>query len=850
MAIIWSNLVTRHPDTGAYRILTPDLLAEVHLAPINPQLDWETALSHPNAPWSASFSAAPRPVRQAVERAFRDLVSATPDGQIDRIDETALPDGRARRHLKGLLALGRNLGALPEDLAVVRHVLGGAASLEPLPMCPPPETGFDSVLEEALHAQLCAVHGVAPARQGLPSSAGMEGTALRHVQDALTDTLAERVAPDDSLRFFGVRDMGEEAELAAGIARKLINTGCAPHEIAVMLPDATYGADLFLSGFEAAGIPLSGVPETAERDTAGEILWLLLRALRQHPPVMVLASLCLLPDMPWPEEQGRKMARSLMDYGKRDVLPDWLTDALRQEPRSYKALMGRLWELARHLPTLKDRVGRVAVLAPSDESASPDWEILLEATRPETSLPQAGERFVEAASLWLGDAEPWRAARHLIVAGFAGNSFPRGAGVGPVFLDSELQQLQDLCGLRLPPRALLMRRNLSLFSRQIGAVSGSISFISPSRDLAGKKLGPTTALSLIARALESGDEDAGALVSNLRTLPVSDWPCAAVSVAQTLDVTPVFPATGNLAIRRDVLRIRQDEGGVMKPQSPSRLETMLVSPLVWVMTEAGARQVEWRPETMDILVQGSLYHAVLENLFPEGEPTPDEARLRANFDAAFDKAVRKKARFLQDDLWSVEHANHRAEAMKIAMVWRSRLEEVGAKVIATEQPLAGDALGLRLNGFADTVLELPDGQKLVVDFKTSKSNTRRQRMEAGWDIQVALYQHMISRPGNKETAAIKAGGCTPAIAYHLLRDGVTLGNGLNHDGVGIESISSDISGEAMQRLTRTIAELGGGTIRLNRTRDVSFFEKEAGIAPYALKDNPLGAVFIMAEDEA
>jgi hypothetical protein len=456
MVITWSNLVTRHPDTGAYRMLTPDLLAEAHLAPVNPEMDWEGALSHPDAPWSASIIAAARPVRQAIEQAFRDLVLATPDGRLDRIDEAALPDGRARRHLHSLLVLGIDLGGLPEDLAVVRHVLEGAASLEPLPMCPPPEAGFDSVLEEALHAQLCAVHGMAPAQQGLPTSAGLKGTALRHVQDALTDTGAARVPADDSVRFFGVRDMGEEADLAASIARKLIDTGCPPHEIAVMLPGATYGANLFLSSFEAAGIPLSGVPNPAERDTSGETLWLLLSALRQPPPAMLLASLCLSSDMPWPKEHGRKMARSLMDYGKRDVLPDWLTDGLRQEPRSFKALMGRLWGLARHLPRLKDRIGRVAALVPADENTSPDWEGLLEATRPEAATSQAGERFVEAASLWLGDAEPWRAAKHLIVVGFAGNAYPRGAGVGPVFLDSELKQLQDSCGLEMPTRAKRM----------------------------------------------------------------------------------------------------------------------------------------------------------------------------------------------------------------------------------------------------------------------------------------------------------------------------------------------------------------------------------------------------------
>ena len=849
MVITWSNLVTRHPDTGAYRMLTPDLLAEAHLAPVNPELDWEGALAHPDAPWSASIIAAARPVRQAIEQAFRDLVSATPDGRLDRIDVAALPDGRARRHLHSLLVLGIDLGGLPEDLAVVRHVLEGAVSLEPLPMCPPPEAGFDSVLEEALHAQLCAVHGMAPAQHGLPTSAGLEGTALRHVQDALTDTGAARVPADDSVRFFGVRDMGEEAALAASIARKLINTGCAPHEIAVMLPGATYGANLFLSSFEAAGIPLSGVPNPAERDTSGETLWLLLSALRQPPPVMLLASLCLSSDMPWPKEHGRKMARSLMDYGKRNVLPDWLTDGLRQEPRSFKALMGRLWGLARHLPRLKDRIGRVAALVPANENTSPDWEGLLEATRPKTATSQAGERFVEATSLWLGDAEPWRAAKHLIVVGFAGNAYPRGAGVGPVFLDSELKQLQVSCGLEMPTRAQRMRQNLALFSRQIGAVSGTVSFIAPSRDLAGKKLGQTAALALIARALEGGEDNAGNLVRDLRTLPIIQWPCAANAVQQIPDVTPLFPGVGHLAIGRDVLNIRHDEAGVMKPQSPSRLETMLVSPLVWVMTEAGARQIKWRPEMMDVLVQGSLYHAVFENLFPEKEPTPNEGRLRTSFDAAFDRAVRKEARFLLDDLWNVEHTNNRAEALKMALAWRVRLEEVGAQVIANEQPLVGDALGLRLNGIADTVLEMPDGQKLVVDFKTSKSKGRRERMEAGWDIQVALYKHMISRPGNKETAAIKEGGSVPAIAYHLLRDGVTLGSGLNNEVVGIDSISSDISGEAMQRLTQTIAELGGGTIRLNRIGDVSFLENEAAIVPYVLKDNPLGRVFIIPDDE-
>ncbi|WP_456389607.1 hypothetical protein [Profundibacter sp.] len=179
MALNWSNLITRHPVTGATRVLTPDLLAEASLAPKTDDPDWHTALSLARSPWQDSYKVAARPVRATLERAFRDMVCATGDARIAGIDSSQLPDGRARRHLHGLLEMGAALGDLPADLAAVRHVIQNGTHLETLAMCPAPFGCFDTTLEATLHARLLADHG---ATEGPPWEVEAGQGALGQVQ--------------------------------------------------------------------------------------------------------------------------------------------------------------------------------------------------------------------------------------------------------------------------------------------------------------------------------------------------------------------------------------------------------------------------------------------------------------------------------------------------------------------------------------------------------------------------------------------------------------------------------------------------------------------------------------------
>ena len=836
MAINWSNLRTRHPSTGAMRTLGPELLAASFLAPVAEEPDWDGALARDDAPWARSFEAVPDQVRLSIEQAFGDLAEATRTARLESIDISDLPSGRARRHVEALLELEQELKGVPADLAAIRHVLDSSEALEPFPVCPPPRGTFDSVLECALHERFLNLFGEADPGPTRETRATI-GRALRGIQDNLLK-LAEPAEPDDSIRFFAVRDASSEADLAAALARRLLDEGSTPQDIAVLMPNSSYPG-FVATAFEKACIPLAGVPADLERDAEGETLRLLLQAMHPSPPPMVWASLCISPLMPWTAREGAKMAREVMRSGSTGTVPEFLLRAKGPVPGNRKALMARFsgLKLKDNVPALAKSTGRLASAAPSSEDASLDMAATLRALRPSSPPRKAAERMVEAASLWKGDEEPWRPARHLIVLGFAGDGYPAGTGVGPLFLDSELALLKLHCGLGIPTRAERMRRNLDRFRRQLGMVSETATFLIPKRDFAGGELGSCPGFALVARAI-SGGNGKGPHLAMLDGAPDELWPCSARIRMPMAGTCPILPENGMLDVGQNALHLRKDEDGKPKPQSPSRLETMLVSPLVWAMREAGAEPVEWLPPGMDAMSQGSLYHAVLENLFPEGA-TPSELELREAFDDAFDRAVDKTARLLREDIWKVEAASFRSEALRMALSWRSRLDALGANVLASEQRLEGTALGLGMNGIADALIGLPGGRMMVVDFKASKSDGRRKRMEKGWDLQVALYRLMIEDAGNEETRRIAEGGEDVDIAYHLLRDGVTLATGRATDSGELERVGSDISGEALKRLGRTLSELEKGIIRLNGRNDALEYEKESGFKPYALVEDSL-----------
>jgi hypothetical protein len=121
-------LLTANPITGAVRYVTDDLLRETYLAPKPRDLDLVATLEGRNAPWSASFAAAPAETTRTIEAALTAVARSTQSLSPKEIDVSLLPECRAKTHLVALKDLWKDLGKLPEPLAAWARVISSEAA--------------------------------------------------------------------------------------------------------------------------------------------------------------------------------------------------------------------------------------------------------------------------------------------------------------------------------------------------------------------------------------------------------------------------------------------------------------------------------------------------------------------------------------------------------------------------------------------------------------------------------------------------------------------------------------------------------------------------------------------------
>lgn len=854
-------LLYAHPLTGAVMPVTTDLLGETYLAPRFADWDISPGLADPTAPWAESLRIAPAETQGAVERALRGVMQATPGLDPAGLTPDRLPTSRARRHLAALRGVWDATGTLPADLAAIRHVLSCNAerALAPLPVLGPGDDPFATPAEAALAAQLGRHHGTAPpgrttawhSRQPPGARAG----ALAHVQSHLLAGTG-RVSRDATLGFLAVRDSLAEAQFAAALTRRMLEDGRAdqPSDIAVLVPESPTRLAHLAEAFADQGVPLSGLPETAAlRDLAGEVARLALRCLRPPAPAMALASLAVLPLMPWPPATGAALARDLMGGNWRPEAAELLQgkaatlwEALRKGATTGAQLAFKLGLMAECLtappglePARAAAQGLLRCLQAAVGEGAPDWQALSRLATLSAPAAPPSLRLLDGVSMLPASDLPWRGARHLIVTGFASGSYPSGVASSPFFLDSEVALIRDTLGLQLPSREAALRRGLALFARQIGAASDSATFLCPQRDGMGRPLAPPMTLSLIARLLDGGEKG---LVQDLTAQPPVRWPTAHRSVPPLPAPVAPLPADGVVHLsRRDLLRLHEDETGRALPQSPSRLESLLVSPLAWFLGENDATDIPWAPETLDIMLSGTLAHHVLEHVFAQGAALPDLAELPALTETHLAQGIARHAPFLAGAEWQLERETLRREALHAVQTWHGILAANGAQILRNEIRLEGNAHGIEIRGRADCILQLGGGQLVIVDHKKSGSTRRRIRMREGWDLQIGLYRAMLARPIRREGDGLDlVAGQTPAIAYHLLNDGTVLVSGLDATPGGrIEGVEGDISAKAVALLQARLAEVGGGSIRLNGIEDEAAFGKAAALTAYALDASPL-----------
>lgn len=822
------------PRSGLHYRLTDTGLAELSVAPKAP--DWfpgRVIANHSDPVWCDSLANAPIETISSVTAALEDLVFATPDLKIP--DVGSLPESRAKRHLLALVGLWRELGdALPEGLAPVRHVLNlpHGCFLTPTPVV---EGSLDPLAPRslvALYARLKGEFGSISAPPG--DRVASVGSRLHALQGGIASNQITAGPIDSSLAFHGMRDPAACADFAAAHARALIDAGTPAREIAVLSAGSSHQ---IARAFSAQGIPLSGLPaDLPKRDVIGETALHLALAKRPPTPAMVLASLVLSPLMPWSAQTGRDLAESLMggDFRGGILTPNSAHKALWDDIHASASSLAQLRFLLDRICdqiTEGERVRARLAVPPGD--GSPDWEVILRGIQVMPPANPDPSRNLEGVSLWLAHESPWRPCRHLIVSDFTDGLYPTRPHANSMFLDSEISMIRETTSLALSGRAESLAQGLAILDHQLQATSESITFLIPWRDLSGARLQPSSGLSLVARSIHGIDE-ASDLITDLSRVAPSDWPIPHHHLPP-LPTQPDLPEALDFP-SQDLLSLRRSDDGAAKPQSPSRLEILLVSPLAWLLAEVGAEDMSWSAEELDVMAKGNIAHDVFEHIFLKDQPIPDPETLAAAVAEVYDRALTRHAGYMRSPSWEMERRGLEREILHAALRWRDHLLALNAKIVGNEIWLSGEALGIQLHGKADVILELPDGTLLVVDHKKSSTSGRRKRMEAAWDLQAGLYRDMISRPLRRENDGMDPLiGRKIAVAYHLMNDGGFLTSGLAlSEGSPARDMGDAVSDSAVEKLTARLAELGAGRVVLNTSLDESFFKKEAGFTPYAL----------------
>ncbi|QXE85553.1 PD-(D/E)XK nuclease family protein [Geomonas nitrogeniifigens] len=855
---------------------------EAYLLP-EPRSPWQDALESAAGElsgsfWNASLAVAPGETIETVSSTLALLLEgAGPSGRLTIPADGILPS-RAHRHLRDLGRLHERMGfLLPPHLEVISSILGAGPeqAIRFLRVYRDPVRLKLDPWQEALLEKLsrdCSADGggfaaLHTAVMACVPAAKPE-TSLGALQRNIFGAGEATASLDPSVQCLAVRDFLEEVEVAVGMAQQALSDdpALAPSDLGFLVPDERCYLDALDLLCRRAGLPLSGLPvEKPVRDLGKEAVFSFLATRRQPPPALALAALLSSPLMPWSRETGNDLAQEAVGEGAPDLrAPQCMTEKGKRMLRLLakrsddaaglaKALLrfaallhsveGMEVHVARALATIKRCRAEL-----TEEGAVP-WGDLMRISAPETVTgPAAGTLVREGAAVFLDHELPWRQVRHLFVLGFVNGRYPREHSVSSVFSDADFEALAVAGYAIETPGAGALRRRSHL-REQIGCASQRLNLLMSRRDPFGKPLRPSQTLTYLAKVFGADEPDELVLEldreeERMKVVSLPTAPLAYPLPKRELKKDDLF-------LKRDLLAIHCYEDGSPKPQSPSSLDTLMVSPLAWLLSRAGLQPREWSPESLDVASKGTLAHHVFEHLFRPGQPLPSPAEVRAQVPILLDQAIERKKPLLLEPEWHVERRHLAKEVEVAALHWRGLLDQIGAEVLGNEVWLKGVLDTLPIHGSADLLLRLPGGQLYVVDYKKAGSGQRRERMKKGYDSQASLYRLMIQTGGSKSAdgalkEALEQAG-EIGVVYYLMNDQTALADSSGWiDGkvAGMEELGAGISAKAMELIRERIAELRQGKVTLNHENDPEWFKSNAGITIYALDDTPLIPLFM------
>ncbi len=695
----------------------------------------------------------------------------------------------------------------------------------------------------------------------LPPEKGKGGVA--HLQRSLFESNHCPQNSRSGLSWLATRDYRHEVELTAGMVQKLMkDSAVASNEIAILLPESADYTNTLAEVFQKAAIPLSGSTSiSGSRDHGRELLYYFLLCRKSlAPPPMLLASLFGSPLLPW-AGSATQISQSIMDGAWMSTI---LEDLPEDQHKTALFLNGKQITSAKRL--IKSLRGMTAIVAKGEhaqhrqtalaiiqellaclaENKEIDWDTLLTISQPKPIISnEQNDITLEGVCIFHPDREPWQAVKHLLVLGFKDGLYPQVPSSFPVIPEEDRLVLGK--SISIVSRQSIIKQQRQRFSRQLCAASKTITFFIPRLSSTGERLQPSASLGFMAKLFDGVMSGEDLIIDPEQTKDLQKLMLA--TAAKQAAIPPRNIRSADLKLKDNLLTKRKDREGKTAQESPSGLEKMMVSPLSWLLTRYAISSHEWGPAGLDALVIGSIAHEVFERLFSHNIKLPQKGRVGSKVQSLFNQVIKDDFQFLLEDEWQVECRQMVKQFTEAAIGWLDFLNKNKLEILGEETWLAGRFYKHPIRGKADLICRAPDGRLFVVDYKTSKSGKRKERMEKSNDHQAALYCQMLESGSLPEDIPVKLKNHlkkSPEIGalYYTLRDQVILGDTNSSSLKDAETIQADIAQNSLQLIREKMKELRAGKIAMNRDTDPEYFEKTLSIAPYALDDSPLIRLFM------
>lgn len=651
----------------------------------------------------------------------------------------------------------------------------------------------------------------------------------------------------DKLHWLTCRDHLQEVEAVTSMVQAAVENGAKPENIVIVVPK---GGDYELwleKHFEYAGLIASNLrPESGVFDWQSSLIHDLLTSLVQPDIPMAMMSTLINPLMPWTSASGHKLAEWFsngdeLTLGNDTSSAEQTMLTLVQTPpaRTPATVLDWIKNIAentrspkikglgkKRMDALLDNTRRLMGLytsQPFDEQIS---NVIRQTPVATLGSQEDRVRYLHAINIIReGEPLPFH-VDELFVLGFnQGHYSYQPQHTGPISREA-WDQLAVAAHLPIPTIEKSQKRWEGEFSELVRRSNRRISFLRSTNDHQGGNLEPSETLLDMALCFQPLDK----LAPEQLEQPVLQAEHPLLRNTTIMLESPEIPVLVDLQLAPELIQsARQNPDGSPKPESPSSLEKLMQSPLAWLLYRLGIKSRQWKSQTPDISVQGTIAHKVFE-LFQAHQ---NEAWSEALFDRLFNQAVRVEAVFLDASQWRLKRTRLRNKVYRALNDFAAWCRQENWSISSVELELQGQLWNTPLKGYVDAVLS-NGHQTLIVDYKTSKHASRLKRLEKGYELQTLIYRELFQQ--QNEADDVMSG-------YYTLNDTTLLTDqplkSSDHLNVlqpeqGLSAQSSD----AVTLIQERLKDLQNGTIKLNKRTDEKAW-KDRGITPYALTDNPV-----------